>query len=222
MLIDIGGTPANILEKNKLRTARAQGIKDEDIVIILDPFDLSRKERKFNYKGISIKFSIETKDVNIDSEKKIPYIKNNPPNEIKKIIDSSVNLRELMNNLVKFTYPKIKTIKLENILAKNKEVIYNILKKTKIPVRAFCPKCGYIRNIILGDNMMCCSVSDKDIINSGKYIPQKGFFALITYLCGYKTLSNNKEKINQTIEIMKKINIKGYPFKKYSDGKEEK
>lgn len=43
--IDIGGTPANVLEKGKLAFLLSRGIKQEQIIFVVDPFDLSRVER---------------------------------------------------------------------------------------------------------------------------------------------------------------------------------
>ncbi len=43
--IDVGGTPANVLEKGKIGFLVDRGIKPEQIVMIADPFDLSRVER---------------------------------------------------------------------------------------------------------------------------------------------------------------------------------
>jgi hypothetical protein len=62
MLIDIGGTPANVLGSNKIYIARANGISSEQLIAILDPFDLSRAERKLelgDYKIKAIKFSVD-------------------------------------------------------------------------------------------------------------------------------------------------------------------
>lgn len=43
--IDIGGTPINILEKGKIGFILDRGIRAEQMVVVVDPFDLSRVER---------------------------------------------------------------------------------------------------------------------------------------------------------------------------------
>lgn len=220
VFIDIGGTPANIFEKRKFEIAKYNGISESQLVAILDPFDLSRYERTFKYNGLKIKFPIKSNDVDLDSEKEPVIIPNNLPLQIQEIAKSSNNLRDLMNNLVKFFYPNLKTIKLERILSKNKKIIYQVLKKMKIPVRSICPKCNKFRKIIFGGNEMCCNVKDEELIDLGRYIPQQGFFAVIIYLCGYKTFSNDQEKIEQSKRIMKSLGIAGKPIKTYIKQKE--
>jgi histidyl-tRNA synthetase len=215
MLIDIGGTPEKIIEDKKLELAKANGILQEQLIAILDPFDLSRAQRTINYKGKKIKFPINSKEVELNSEKEPVVISKKWPDEIKEVANYSSNIRELMNNLVLFFYPNLKIIKLEEVLSKNKDKVYNILTKTKIPVRAICPKCNKFRKTVLGNNSMCCNLNDKEIINSGKYIPQNGFLSAITYLCGYRTFSNDKEKAIQLEEIRKKLRFKGNPLVNY-------
>jgi len=71
MLIDIGGTPANILESNKLRIARLNKVDSDQLVAIVDPFDLSRIERKLvlgDYKIQAIKFPARVSDTSLNSE----------------------------------------------------------------------------------------------------------------------------------------------------------
>jgi len=61
--LDVGGTPANVLEKGKLGFLLDSGIKPEQLVIVVDPFDLSRIERSLilgNEGGVKrFKFSAE-------------------------------------------------------------------------------------------------------------------------------------------------------------------
>ena len=215
VFIDIGGTPAKLIESNKLELAKANGISEKQLIAILDPFDLSRVERRIKYKSYNIKFPINSKEVNRTSETEQVIVPENIPKEIKEIVNNSKNIRELMNNLVKFFYPTLKTIKLEEVLSKNKNAVYSILKKIKIPVRAICPKCNKFKKIWLGDNFMCCNVEDSEIINSGRYVPQEGFLPVITYLCGYKTFSNSIEKKEQIKKIKEILKFKGNPLVNY-------
>jgi hypothetical protein len=207
IFIDIGGTPANILKKDTYSLALNNGIKKEDLVAILDPFDLSRSERTFLFNGKKVKVAISSKEVNLDSEKeKIISPEGFPLSE---------NLREFMNNLVRMKYPFLKLIKLEIVLSENKEIILDLLKKIKIPVRAVCPRCNMFRKIILGKEEMCCGVCDNEIINRGKYVPQQGFLSVITYLCGYKTFSNDPIKKEQIEKIRELIEFEGDPLVNY-------
>ena len=197
IFIDIGGTPASILKNNKFELALANNISKEKLIAIVDPFDLSRAERKISLKNRKIKIPIKVKNVNISSDCITP------------------NLRKFMNNLIKLNYPDLKIIKLEKILSENKTIIYNLLKEIEIPVRAICPKCNQFKKIILGNKTPCCNISGEKIINSGRYLPQTGFLCVITYLCGYKTYSNDAIKIEQVKKIMNKLNLKGNPIKTY-------
>ena len=126
MLIDVGGTPANILKKKNVLNALENGINEKEIIAILDPFDLSRAERKFEYNGKSIKFSISSNDISKDSEKESILFSENIPTEIKSLANNSKNLRDLMNNVVRFIYPNLKTIRLDEVLSSNKKIISNI------------------------------------------------------------------------------------------------
>ncbi|MEM4703057.1 MAG: HisS family protein [Candidatus Pacearchaeota archaeon] len=209
LFIDIGGTPANILEKKKYGLAIKNGTPKEKIVAILDPFDLSRKERTFEYNGKKIKLKIKSRNVNLNSEIEKVAVPEGLP------FFGIMNVREIMNNLVKFFYPNLKTINLEEVLSKNKQIVYGILKKTKTPVRAICPSCNQFRRILLGENSMCCNVKDNEIIDSGKYIPQEGLLPVILFLCGYKTFSNDKEKSKKIKNIQKIIGFKGNPLVNY-------
>lgn len=69
-IVDIGGTPANVLERGKLCFLLNRGIKPKQIISIMDPFDLSRTERSLvfnNYGNVKkLKFSIPE---NITNEK---------------------------------------------------------------------------------------------------------------------------------------------------------
>jgi hypothetical protein len=124
-----------------------------------------------------------------------------------------------MNNLVKWKYPDLRLIKLEDVLSKNKDIIYRILKKINIPVRAICPKCNKFKKIVLGENSVCCDTDENNIISSGKYIPMQGFFSVIISLCGYKIFSNSAEKENQAKEIMDRLGISGETLQNYDESK---
>jgi hypothetical protein len=60
--VDVGGTPAKVLENGKISLLLDAGISSEQLVVVLDPFDLSRAERSFalsNSGAIKrIKFSV--------------------------------------------------------------------------------------------------------------------------------------------------------------------
>jgi len=69
--IDIGGTPAKVLELNKIGNALNKGVKPEQLVYILDPFDLSRAERKLifgNYSIKGLKFNVDVPSTDLSSE----------------------------------------------------------------------------------------------------------------------------------------------------------
>jgi len=261
-MIDIGGTPANILKNNKLILTKSNGIQIEDFVAILDPFDLARNERKLelgDYKIKALKFPVdvlynktelnaecvnspsvkECKDlfeyaenavigkiqnvygkiININKIKeKYELLKQN----VEKLAGTSTNLREFMNGLIKILAPNLKTIKLEDILSRNVSVIYDILEKTDIPIRAICPICNCFVQMCLKGTTPCCDYPAKEIMKSGRYIPQEGFLPVIIYLCGYQTLSNNQEKIEQTTRIMGMIGKQGNPIITYKKCGNEK
>lgn len=265
MLVDIGGTPAKILAGNKFWIARASKINENQLVAILDPFDLARAERKLvlgDYKISSIKFSV--KIPNGRTELSSEFVSAPNPNEIRKSFESakegvigkiqsvygkraniqkikerynlvknkienlavsSKNLREFMNNLFGILAQDIKVIKLEEVLSLNKEIVYGILKKTDITARIICPRCNMFYEDTLKKKSSRCAKcnqenENKQIIESGIYIPQDGFFAVITYLCGYKTYSSflsAQEKIKQAKKIIKLLGIKGNPIKVYRE-----
>ena len=65
MLIDIGGTPDNVLSQDKVSIAYKQGIKPEQLVIILDPINQARQTRTLvlgDFSIKNIKFEIENFD----------------------------------------------------------------------------------------------------------------------------------------------------------------
>lgn len=257
VFIDIGGTPANILERNLFRVAKLNGIKQERLIAILDPFDLSRAERKLvlgDYKTSAIKFPVEipNNQTNLNSEKVSPP----NPEECRRLLQSvdnliigkiqgiyskklnvievrqryckfvkdtenlakiSGNLREFMNGIVTLLSPDLKLVKLEDILSRNSQIVCEILEKTDIPVRAICPSCNCFVQMSLREKTPCCGISNGEIIQSGKYIPQAGFFAVILYLCGYEVYSNNTEKEMQAKEIMSRITKTDFLLARYSE-----
>jgi hypothetical protein len=233
MIIDFGGTPANILKSNALDFKK---IKQESI-FILDPFDLSREERTIFLGECKIKFPIEIRNLSVDASSefcsapdynktkellessigKLPIeIKNKLIEKILFVLSNSKNLREFMGGLVKLVYPSVKFVRLEEVLSINSDKIKNLLLKTEIPIRTVCPECKRFTRLILPKEEKCtkCSkkISSEQIINSGEYIPQEGFFAILTYLCGYKTFSKSEAKRLQIKEINKKLNTKFEPL----------
>jgi len=265
MIIDVGGTPANILEKNNFFKAKACGIKTEEIIAILDPFDLSRAERTLllgDYKIGKIKFSVEVPNnqTNLSSEQvkvlpeecgrlleaaeasmigkiqsiygkriDIEKIKANYSKLIEGVMnlaENSKNLREFMNDLVKFMAPELKTILLEEILRNNLGVVYELLQKTDIPVRAICPYCSCFFDSTLRTLEFCPLCNEKiksdELIKSGRYIPQSGFLPVIVWLCRYSIFSNSQEKKEQINRIMKTIEKQGNPLYGYTELKEKR
>jgi hypothetical protein len=256
IFIDIGGTPANILKDNKLAIAKANGLLLDNLVIILDPFDLARAERKIElgaYKTRAIKFPIDVpeSEVDLDSENVSPP----SPEECKELFENveaavigkiqsiygrkiriekikerysklkenievlardSNNLRNFMNGLIKLLSFGLKTIKLEDILSQNSEIVYNILEKMDIPSRAVCPSCNNFVRLSLRGKTPCCNIPADEIIKTGRYIPQNGFLPVITYLCGYCTYSNSQEKMQQAAEILKNMGKNGNPIINYA------
>jgi hypothetical protein len=61
--LDIGGTPANLLAKDKVGMFLSRGIRPEQLVAIVDPFDLSRVERTLKLAEYAttknLKFSVD-------------------------------------------------------------------------------------------------------------------------------------------------------------------
>lgn len=264
MLIDIGGTPSNILGRNKYDVAAAEGISLKKLIVILDPFDLSRSERRLelgDYKIKAIKFSIEVPggQTNLTSEKVVPPTMEYCQNQLNKIegivlgkiqseygkyinmkkikdrfsvfrkrveglAENSINLREFMEGLVKLLVPRLSFVKLEEVLSKNSKIVFDILNKLDVPARTICNNCNRFIDISLRKKELECPFCNaklfcKDIIDSGKYIPQKSFLPVITYLCGYLTYSNSQEKIEQVRRIMKVIQKNGEPIKTYQEPK---
>jgi hypothetical protein len=260
MLIDIGGTPAFIVKQDLLSITRQNEIESNQLVAILDPFDLSRAERKLelgDYKTKSLNFSVEVPNgwTELSSE----FVSPPKPEECMKLFDSaescvlgklqsvygkriniseinskyallrdeverlareSGNLRDFMNGLTKILLPDIRTIKLENILSQNKSVVYRILEKTDIGARIICPRCNmFYEDTLRKENSVCtkCNMenSNRQIIDSGRYIPQQGILPVITCLCGYLTFSNNSDKVAQTNEIFDKLGVKGSAIMPY-------
>ena len=261
MKIDVGGTPASVIRNNRIIKMEYNNLDTSTAVAILDPFDISREERKLelgSYKFKSIKFPIDIRGSieDISSEKIsapspnvcfqlfqnakdniLGTIKSRYPNKIdlktlnerynlfqKKAMGlaaASKNLREFMNGLISLLCPNLKLITLEEVLSKNAEIVRNILKKTEVPVRAICPSCGRFNYILLGNNNSLCKncqslLNEKELINSGRYIPQQGFLTVITYLSGYLTFSNNKEKEERTSKIFKILGLDDYPLQNYT------
>jgi hypothetical protein len=232
MIIDFGGTPANIL---KGKAIDFEKIKQESI-FILDPFDLSREERTISLEDgkRKIKFPVDMDKLSVDIssefccapdynktkellesslEKLIlgPEIKKKLIEEILPVLSNSNNLREFMEGLVKLIYPRAKFVRLEEVLARNSDKIKKILAKVDIPIRVICPECKRFTNLTLPKGEICkkCNkkISTEEIISSGDYIPQKGFLAILTSLGGYKTFSKSEEKKLQIKEINKSLGI---------------
>ncbi len=73
--IDVGGGSSNILERNTIAIALASGIKPEQLVIVLDPVDLSRADRELplgDYKIKKIKFKVDVPETDRSSEAVAP------------------------------------------------------------------------------------------------------------------------------------------------------
>lgn len=263
MKIDIGGTPEFLMLDNTLRIAKLNGCNPDDLVAILDPFDLSRAQRKLelgDYKIKSIKFPVEVPGGAVDmssdkvkppkSEEILPLLeaaeqavigklqstrKNMDINQVKErysyfkkkllaLSNQTADLRDFMNCLVNLLSPALRIIRLEDILSGNIEIVYEILNRVDIPARAICPSCSRFTELWLKSRYSNCSrcsnpISSEDIIKSGRYIPQAGFFAVITYLCGYRTFSNSEEKTEQARKIMQEIGIIGEPILTYQEPK---
>jgi len=266
IFIDIGGTPAIVLRRSLDALLNANGINKEQVIAILDPFDLSRTERKLelgNYKINAIKFPVEVPngltDLSADevaAPKKeecrmlfekakdvvLGKIQSNyggridfskvaerytfAANTIPILAENSKTLREFMNEVLRFLAPGLNTLNLEDLLSKNREIVYEILQKTDIPARAICPNCKRFTEIWLRQEISLCTKCNKpvitdQIIRSGKYIPEKGFFGVITFLCGYKMFSNSTEKMSQAGKIMSDIGRMGSPLFNYKEQNEE-
>ncbi len=261
MLIDIGGTPERLLAKDFPQIIVLNNLNNSQIVAILDPFDLSRAERKLelgDYKIRSLNFSVEVPNgwTELSSELVSPP----KPEECKRLFDSAEscvlgklqsiygkrvnlskvreryavlrnevtklakdadNLRDFMNGLTKILLPEIIIIKLEEILYQNKSVVYKILEKADISARIICPRCNmFYEDTLRKESSICtkCNMKNpnRQIIDSGKYVPQKGFLPAITYLCGYMTLSNDSDKVVQTNAIFDKLGVKGSAILPYN------
>lgn len=248
--IDIGGTPSNILGKTKKNFAYSLGYQTNNLMIILDPFNLARIERYLpigdNYKIKQIKFSVNVPEGNTDlsseavsapdpekikqdliiakpkilgkiigdygwkitDKKELERRYNQLIQEIPDIANNSLNLRQFMNSLVKKFTGQINTILLEDLFSKNPNITYDLMKKFKIPARAICPECNTFQNIILGEDLSCCNVPSDIIIKSGRFIPEEGFFPVLTYLNGYKTFTpKGREYIQNAQKILNKMEI---------------
>lgn len=246
--IDIGGTAQNVLEKNKIEFVLASGIKEEQIIIVLDPFDLSRAERRLpistDCKTKFIKFEVDVGAVNDSAEtvsppsaksiiqsfeqnkliivetlinkyrkevdlQKLGYQYDLLKDSIAKTARGSKNLYEFMSRLTSLLVPpQVKIIPLEQVLSKNTQVVYNLLKRFDINARAICPNCNKFAKVSLKDKTLCCSVSADKIIENGKYIPEDGFFGVILYLSGYIPCISSESKYGPlAIEILKKYGI---------------
>jgi len=129
--------------------------------------------------------------------------------EIPQLSSESPNLRHFMNSLVERFNPDLQIILLEDLFSKNQDKVYQLMEKFKIPARAICPDCNTFQNTILGDNLSCCNISGDRIIKSGKFIPEEGFFPVLTYLSGYKTFTpERREYIQRAQKILEEFGIK--------------
>ena len=261
-LIDIGGTPEKILEKNNYLLAQNNGINPARIVAILDPFDLARAQRKLlfgEYKIGSINFSVNVPKgyTDLSSEtvsppkpdeckilferardgvigkiqssygKRIKVIELSRKydyfmNQTIRLAQDSKNLREFMNGIVKILAPDLRTVKLEEVLSDNYGKISKLLEKTDIPVRAICTNCNRFTDFYLRQDFPACqrcnsTISCREIMQTGRYIPQNGFFAVITFLCGYKTFSNSEDKAKQISEINNILGINTTPLLNFKE-----
>ena len=187
--IDIGGTPAFVINAREYEVI-LQKFSKERVILVLDPFDLSRNERTIVVNGVRIKFEIDANDVNISADT-IPAPKTYKANkemgaELKGVLDDSCRecktLRNFMNSLVCYFTKDLKICLLEDVLISIKDKILQIIKTKQIPVRAICPICNKFCRINLGEKT-CCGAS-KEIIETGRYIPEKGYFRPFLLLAG--------------------------------------
>lgn len=263
MMLDIGGTPSNILGKTKKEIAYALGYSDNQMVAILDPFNLARLERILplgeSYKVKQIKFSVNVPNGNTDiSSDAVPapspdsirssFLEAKPKivgriireyawrlkNKVKlerrydelsqaipEMARSSRNLREFMNSLSIFFLKPVKTILLEDIFSKRPDITYSLIERFgEVPARAICPKCNTFQDTVLGKDLACCNVSGDEIIRSGRFIPEEGFFPVLSALNGYQTFTvTGKEYIKRAQELLGRINPESkvaveYPIQK--------
>ncbi len=248
-LIDIGGTPDNVLSQDKASIAYKIGLKPEQLVLILDPMNQARAGRSLslgNFTVNKIKFPIDEVDDQDFSAELAPspdsnYIKqkfadvkskvignifdkytwriknnikvvekryNEISSKITFLAKESPNMREFMNSIVAYLFSPIKVIKLEDIFAKNPENTYALIEKFSVPVRAVCPLCNLFIKNTLGEELACCGVAPEKIIKGGTFIPEEGFFPILTYLNGYRMfLRDNHEYLEKVPELLSKAKL---------------
>ncbi len=152
---------------------------------------------------------------------------------IASIAGTAPNMREFMNSVVAYLFSPIKTIRLEEVFAKNpnatrylievvkkvgwdkKEITKDeggnitgevITREYKIPARAVCPLCNLFVDSHLGEELNCCGVPADEIIASGKFIPEWGFLPILTYLNEYRIFTREgKDYINTALKLMKEL-----------------
>lgn len=209
-LIDAGGTPAYAITSKKYEKL-LQKIDKENVILILDTFDLSRKERTISVNSAKIKFQIEVKDVNLSADA-VPAPKSYVVNgeispELKTYLNLLINncktLREFMNSLIKYVAKDLKTCLLEDVLASIKERVKKIVEKTQITARAVCPVCNKFNKIILREKT-CCGA---DVLETGRYVPQDGYLRPFLLLAGIIPAISDKDALTLFINRCEELGI---------------
>lgn len=190
-----------------------QKVSKENIILVLDPFDLSRNERTIVVGDVKIKFELDANDVKLSADA-IPAPKTYKTNkeidaELKDVLNNLCSecktLRDFMNCLVCYFAKDLKICLLEDVLISIKDKIKQLAKAKQIPVRAICPICNKFCRINLGGET-CCGASE-EIIDTGRYIPQEDYFRPFLLLAGITPTIPDSKMIEDFKKRCKELDI---------------
>ncbi|GEM_PF-4109949 len=196
VFIDCGGTPEYVLVRDKATYLLSKGIPTERIVILLDPFDLSRKMRTISLGNKKVKIKVNVTDVRkTASSVKVDYtqLKGKLPTQVYEYISKQdpENLRDLMNCVVSaLAPPGVRITKTEDCL--NKE---NIPPSTR--VRVACAKCGVFSWVLYSGKTDCCKVPAE---KCNEMVLEKGMLERLLELQNIRVFEDLTVKMNTMFE----------------------
>jgi hypothetical protein len=173
IFIDCGGTPEYVLRYDKISYIVEKGIPAEKIIVVRDPFDLSRDKRTFwlGKELGKIRFNINVKDVSLSADFAPAPDENQVADQFKAKgislpVPKAATLREFMNLFIStLDFRGVKKIFLEDVLSQNPPSEGN--------ARAVCPACGCFRKMCIGEKTPCCAIPWAQVRS---YIPEKSVF----------------------------------------------
>ena len=115
----------------------------------------------------------------------------------------SKSLRQFMTKLVFLCVPEESIIFLEDLLAQNTDKARMLSEKYEISARAVCPDCNKFVRLSLRSGKTCCGVIADDVLKTGRYVMEGGYFPVLIRLCGYLPRIKNT-RTSQYVEIARK------------------